>query len=307
MFRPKDPALARLVEQSNSRRVSETPSLVDGPSPPTQEDLDLIDPVIPSTPKFARAHLVQTPKQSSMRARVVRTPQQSPRSTPRTIAKRLTRELDDDDPGYAKLDYLQKNEVGKESESEPNLPLVDSNDVYATVNKPSLRQKQSKETEANHTVDNRRSSVLADALKVASETALLESPSKAENRPTDLSVETNVLNGEEPPEAPPVPRELSFGKTAHSPAVPLSQLDEQSDPPAPPPVPIHLGGQQLEVGVVPVEDQLETGVVPVAPPAPKSLDWPANYKETPVERQYRHKQPQQPLPFQRREFDIKII
>ena len=237
-----------------SRRLSATPSLAEGPPPPEEDDLDLVDPVIPSTPRIAKAQLVGTPRGSL-------------KGTPRTQLKRLTRDMDDEeDPGYAELDALEDSTM-LESDKETPKPAVDPDPVYAKINRVTLRRKEvPTDSGSTETPNANRSSALIDALRDAA-------ASEASDGLIVFHDQVIVLeSGQPPPLAPPVPLELKSGEEEQPPTPPPSPMEEQSEPPIPPPIPKHL--DESSDSPSSPEDGVEgqPPPLPLPPPLPKNLD-----------------------------------
>jgi hypothetical protein len=257
-----------------SHRMSATPSLEEGPPPPEEDDLDLVDPVMPSTPRIAKAQLIGTPKGSA-------------KGTPRTQTKRLTRDLDEEDPGYAEVDkLLNKKPLNPANNTEtPNpdnntvKPAVDPEPVYAKINKQSLKKKDSKDSDLTETpsASHPSTTALADALKDAAAT-------EASDTPPSPNQDMELESGQPPPLAPPIPLELISGEEQPD-TPPPSPLDEESQsPPIPPPMPKHLDGS-CDANLS-AKDTVDGKPPPLPPPLPTNLD--GSRKKAPKTSQPQH-------------------
>eukprot|EP00118_Oscarella_pearsei_P002875 m.12012 g.12012 ORF g.12012 m.12012 type:complete len:1882 (+) comp23764_c1_seq1:56-5701(+) len=233
------PVRIRVIEQLQSRQ-STTPSLAEGPPPPGEEELDMVDPMMAVTPNISRAQLVATPRQT--------------RKGGSPVVKRVDvaqKKTSSEEPVYAKINKppsIIKRTSKKKSTESPPLPTrnYDHVDDVATT-AAAVGATLPKE---------KRKSLLVDALKGHSEavtTTTAGSPPKEKRNSlldalkghseaaeaTTMSPLADALRGatkNEQSSVPPAPPPLQvLPAVAPPPAPPLITENVVGLPPPPPP------------------------------------------------------------------------
>ena len=243
------PVHVQVLEGRQERRQSEAPSLADGPPPPPDEELDMVDPAIVAvTPAISRAHIISTPRQERKG--------QSP-VVKRVEAAQKTPDVNEGKKQDVESPYTKLN---KQGDVEP---------LYAKVNKqPSLVRKTSRppaQSEESPPVpprnyeeekrENRKS--LLDALKSASK------GDEAEMRPSPLAdALRGAVNNESTTAAVPPPPPPLEGSSSVPPPPPLLE-DAAGLPPPPPPPLLDQNG---------LDENVSATLPPPPPPLPVDSD-----------------------------------